>query len=202
MSRARRDRLPQPCAAMPDAIELLKTRRSPRIPDLIEPGPGETEIATLLTVAARVPDHGKLTPWRFLVLKREGRKPLADKLARCFRADHPEATADQIEKEQARFADTPLIIGVISRAAPHPKIPEWGQVLSAGAACMNLVNAAHALGYGANWVTGWAAYDQSCRELLGIAAGERVAGFVHIGTPKAALEDRPRPKLSDIVTRL
>ncbi|MDO8534080.1 MAG: nitroreductase [Xanthobacteraceae bacterium] len=187
---------------MPDAIELLKTRRSPRIPDLIEPGPGEEEIATLLTVAARVPDHGKLTPWRFLVLKREGRKPLAEKLSRCFRADHPEATADQIDKEQSRFADTPLIIGVISRAAPHPKIPEWEQVLSAGAACMNLVNAAHALGYGANWVTGWAAYDKSCRELLGIVASERVAGFVHIGTPKAALEDRPRPKLSDIVTRL
>jgi nitroreductase len=104
---------------MPDAIELLKTRRSPRIPDLIEPGPGEEEIATLLTVAARVPDHGKLTPWRFLVLKREGRKPLAEKLSRCFRADHPEATADQIEKEQARFADTPLIIGVVSRRTPR-----------------------------------------------------------------------------------
>jgi nitroreductase len=156
----------------------------------------------LLTIAARVPDHGKLVPWRFLVLRRDGRGPLVDALARCFRADHPEATPDQIEKERARFASSPVIVGVISRAGPHAKIPEWEQVLSAGAACMNLVNAAHALGYGANWVTGWAAYDRSCLDLLGIGPKERVAGFVHIGRPTAALEDRPRPKLEDIVTKL
>jgi nitroreductase len=187
---------------MPDAIDLLKTRRSPRIPDLGEPAPSEEELATLITVASRVPDHGKLMPWRFVVLRKEGRRPLTEALAACFRADHPEATADQIEKEIERYRNSPLIVGVISRAAPHPKIPEWEQVLSAGAACMNLVNAAHALGYGANWVTGWAAYDRSCLDLLGVAPNERVAGFVHIGTPKATLDDRPRPKLADIVTRL
>ena len=187
---------------MPEAIDLLKTRRSPRIPDLAGPGPSDAELETLLTVASRVPDHGKLAPWRFLVLRKEGRAPLAEALARCFRADHPEATPDQIEKECARYRDTPLIIGVISRAGPHVKIPEWEQILSAGAACMNLVNAAHALGYGANWVTGWAAYDRSCLDLLGVAQNERVAGFVHIGKPNAAVEDRPRPKLEDIVTRL
>jgi nitroreductase len=187
---------------MTDAVELLKKRRSPRIPDLAEPGPSESELNTLLTIAARVPDHGKLVPWRFLVLRRDGRGPLVDALARCFRADHPEATPDQIEKERARFANSPVIVGVISRAGPHAKIPEWEQVLSAGAACMNLVNAAHALGYGANWVTGWAAYDRSCLDLLGIGPKERVAGFVHIGRPTAALEDRPRPKLEDIVTKL
>jgi nitroreductase len=187
---------------MPEAIDLLKTRRSPRIPDLSGSGPTEAELETLLTIASRVPDHGKLTPWRFLVLRKEGRAPLAEALALCFRADHPEATPDQIEKERARYADSPLIVGVISRAGPHAKIPEWEQILSAGAACMNLVNAAHALGYGANWVTGWAAYDRSCLDLLGVAPNERVAGFVHIGKPTAALEDRPRPKLDDIVTRL
>jgi nitroreductase len=187
---------------MKDALELLKTRRSPRIPDLAEPGPSETELNTLLTIAARVPDHGKLVPWRFLVLRKEGRAPLAEALARCFRADHPEATPDQIEKERSRFANSPVIVGVISRAGPHAKIPEWEQVLSAGAACMNLVNAAHALGFGANWVTGWAAYDRSCLDLLGVAPNERVAGFVHIGKPTAALEDRPRPKLDEIVTKL
>jgi nitroreductase len=187
---------------MKDALELLKTRRSSRIPDLAEPGPNATELETLLTVASRVPDHGKLVPWRFLVLRKEGRAPLAEALARCFRADHPEATPDQIEKERARYANSPLIIGVISRAAPHVKIPEWEQVLSAGAACMNLVSAAHALGYGATWVTGWAAYDRSCLDLLGVAPNERVAGFIHIGTRTAALEDRPRPRLEDIVTNL
>jgi nitroreductase len=187
---------------MPRAIDLLKTRRSPRISDLAEPGPSDAEIETLLTVASRVPDHGKLAPWRFVVLRKKGRAPLADALARCFRADHPEATPDQIEKERARFADSPLIVGVISRAGPHAKIPEWEQILSAGAACMNLVNAAHALGFGANWVTGWAAYDRSCLDLLGVAPNERVAGFVHIGKPTAPLEDRPRPKLADIVSEL
>jgi nitroreductase len=185
-----------------EAIELLKTRRSPRIPDLAEPGPDEAELETLLTVASRVPDHGKLAPWRFLVLRKERRGALVDALAACFRADHPQATPDQIEKERSRYADTPLIVGVISRAAPHPKIPEWEQVLSAGAACMNLVNAAHAMGFGANWVTGWVAYDRSCLDLLGVGANEKVAGIIHIGTPAAALEDRPRPKLDDIVTKL
>jgi nitroreductase len=189
-------------AAMTEAIDLLKKRRSPRIPDLAEPAPSDSEVETLLTVASRVPDHGKLTPWRFLVLRKEGRAPLAEALSRCFKADHPEATSDQIEKEWARFANSPLIIGVISRAGPHAKIPEWEQILSAGAACMNLVTAAHALGYGANWVTGWAAYDRSCLDLLGVARNERVAGWVHIGKPTAPLDDRPRPKLDDIVTRL
>ncbi|MCC6946451.1 MAG: nitroreductase [Bradyrhizobiaceae bacterium] len=187
---------------MKDAINLLKTRRSPRIPDLTEPAPSEAELETLLTIASRVPDHGKLAPWRFLVLSKQGRASLADSLAACFRADHPEATPDQIEKEVSRFRDSPLVVGVVSRAAPHVKIPEWEQVLSAGAACMNLVTAAHALGYGANWVTGWAAYDRRCLDLLKIAPDERVAGFIHIGTPIAALEDRPRPKLDEIVTRL
>ena len=187
---------------MPTAIDLLKTRRSPRIPDLAEPGPNDAELETLLTVASRVPDHGKLAPWRFVVLRKEGRAPLVEALARCFRADHPEATPDQIEKERARFANSPLIVGVISRAGPHAKIPEWEQILSAGAACMNLVNAAHALGFGANWVTGWPAYDRSCLDLLGVATNERVAGWVHIGKPTAVLEDRPRPKLEDIVSKL
>jgi nitroreductase len=189
-------------SAAKSALDLLKTRRSPRIPDLVEPGPDDAELTTILTIASRVPDHGKLAPWRFIVLPKEGRAPLAEALTACFRADHPDATPDQIEKERARFLGSPLIVGVISRAGQHAKIPEWEQVLSAGAACMNLVNAAHALGYGANWVTGWTAYDRSCLDLLGVKPEEKVAGWIHIGTPSAALEDRPRPNLSDIVTKL
>ncbi len=187
---------------MKNTVELLQTRRSPRIPDLVEPGPGEDELTTILTIAARVPDHGKLVPWRFIVLRKDGRAALAEKLAACFRVDHADATTDQIEKERSRFVNTPLIVAVVSRAAPHGKIPEWEQVLSAGAACMNLITAVHALGYGANWITGWTAYDRSCLDLLGVAPNEKVAGYIHIGTPTAPLEDRPRPRLEDIVTSL
>jgi nitroreductase len=187
---------------MPDLVELLKTRRSPNIPDLQGPGPSESQLETLLTIAARVPDHGKLVPWRFLVLTKAGRAQLAERLAACFRRDHPQATPDQIEKERSRFANSPLIVAVISRAAPHAKIPEWEQVLSAGAACMNLITAAHALGFGANWVTGWPAYDRSCQAHLGVEENERVAGLIHIGTPPGPREDRDRPKLDAIVTRI
>jgi nitroreductase len=186
---------------MSETLERLQSRRSANIPDLSGPGPSEAEIETLLTVAARVPDHGKLVPWRFLVLRKESRAPLAESLAACFRRDHPDATPEQIEKERARFANSPLIVAVISRAAPHAKIPEWEQILSAGAACMNLLHAAHALGYGANWVTGWPAYDRSCLDLLGVQANERVAGIIHIGKPPGPREDRARPKLEDIVTK-
>ena len=187
---------------MPDALKLMQTRRSPRIPDLGPPGPSATEIDTLLSVASRVPDHGKLTPWRFLVIEGDAKKKIAAAWLPILRKTHPEATEEQVAKEPARFAECPLVIAVISRAEPHPKIPEWEQILSAGAACMSLVLAAHALGYGANWVTGWAAYDRGCLDLLGLAPGERVAGLIHIGTPKAAQEERPRPPLSTIVTRI
>ncbi len=187
---------------MNSTLDLLKSRRSPRIPDLVEPGPGADELTTILTIASRVPDHGKLVPWRFIVLKKDRRAALAEKIAASFRKDHPDATPDQIEKERSRFLNSPLIVGVISRAAPHGKIPEWEQVLSAGAACMNLITGAHALGYGANWISGWTAYDRSCLDLLGVGAHEKVAGWIHIGTPTAPLEDRPRPNLSDIVTTL
>jgi len=187
---------------MTDTIELLKTRRSPRISDLAEPGPSPAEIETLLTVAARVPDHGKLAPWRFIVMQGEKKKRFAEASIPVFRKSHPEATEDQLRKEPERFAHSPLVIAVISRAGEHVKIPEWEQVLSAGAACMNLVLAAHAIGYGANWVTGWAAYERPALELLGVGADERVAGFIHVGTPKTAQQERPRPALADIVTHL
>ncbi len=187
---------------MTDALSLLKARRSPNSPDMNEPGPGDAELQTLLTVAARVPDHGKLVPWRMIVLPKARRAEMEKAVVACFRKEHPQATPDQIEKERARFVGSPLIIAVVSRAGDHAKIPEWEQVLSAGAVCMNLVTAAHALGFGANWLTGWLAYDQSCNDLLGVGPNERVAGIIHIGTPGGAREDRDRPKLADIVTTL
>jgi nitroreductase len=187
---------------MTDTLSLLQSRRSPNIPDFKEPGPSEAELQTLLTIAARVPDHGKLVPWRMIVLPKARRAEMERSVVECFRKEHPEATPDQIEKERARFVDSPLIVAVVSRAGKHVKIPEWEQVLSAGAVCMNLVTAAHALGYGANWLTGWLAYDQSCNDLLGMGPNERVAGIIHIGTPGGPREDRDRPKLADIVTTL
>ena len=187
---------------MPDALDLMRTRRSPRIPDLRAPGPSAAEIDALLTVAARVPDHGKLVPWRFIVIEGERKNKIAAELLPLFRKSHPEATEDQLTKEPLRFASCPLVIAVVSRAGPHAKIPEWEQILSAGAVCMSLVLAAHAMGYGANWVTGWISYERPSLDLLGVGGDERVAGLIHIGTPKAAQEERPRPSLSDVVTRI
>jgi nitroreductase len=132
----------------------------------------------------------------------DNKKRIAEALISIFRESHPEATEDQIRIEPQRFSQSPVVIAVISRAAPHPKIPEWEQILSAGAACMNLVVAAHALGYGANWVSGWAAYDRPALTLIGIGIDERVAGFIHIGTPRSAQEERSRPALNDIVKYL
>ena len=186
---------------MPDALELLKTRRSVKPMELSGPAPSEAEIETLLTIATRVPDHGKLTPWRFILFSGDARAAAGEKIAAVFRADRPDATPDQIEFERKRLARAPLVIAVVSRAAPHVKIPEWEQQLSAGASAMSLVLAAHAMGYAASWITEWYAYDRRVLDALGLAANERMAGFVHIGRPTKPPEDRDRPKLEAIVSR-
>ena len=186
---------------MPDAIDLLKTRRSVKPIELTGPGPAAGELETLLTVASRVPDHGKLTPWRFIVFDGDARLKAGETIEQIFKADHPEATTDQVAFERNRLARAPLVVAVVSRAAPHVKIPEWEQVLSAGAAAMNLVTAAHALGFAANWITEWYAYDRRVLDALGLAANEKIAGFIHIGTPVKPPEDRPRPPLNEIATR-
>jgi nitroreductase len=186
---------------MPDAIDLLKTRRSFKPVELTGPAPSAAEIDTLLTVASRVPDHGKLTPWRFIVFEGEARSAAGDAIVRAFYAKYPDAKPEQAEAERARLTRAPLVIAVVSRAAPHVKIPEWEQVLSAGAAAMNLVLAAHALGFGASWITEWYAYDRAVLDALGLAPHEKIAGFVHIGHPPGVPEDRPRPPLGEIAMR-
>ena len=186
---------------MPDALSLLTTRRSVKPIELTGPAPSAAEIDTLLTIASRVPDHGKLAPWRFILFEGEARNAIGERIAETFAADRPEATADQIAFEKARMSRAPLVIAVVSRAAPHAKIPEWEQVLSAGAATMNLVTAAHAIGYAANWITEWYAYDPRTLKAMGLGEHERIAGFVHIGKAAKAPEDRPRPPLSEIVTK-
>jgi nitroreductase len=186
---------------MPDALELLRTRRSIKPIELAGPPPSAAEIDTLLTVASRVPDHGKLAPWRFIVFEGNARLTAGEAIAAAFHAKYPQADAEQVAAERRRLARAPLVIAVISRAAPHVKIPEWEQVLSAGAAAMNLVLAVHAIGYAASWITEWYAYDRRVLDAFGLAANERIAGFVHIGRSREQPSDRPRPALSDIATR-
>src|SRR5919109_2242170 len=186
---------------MPDALELLKTRRSLKPMELTAPGPSADQIDTILAIASRVPDHGKLVPWRFIVFEGAARLSAGERIAEAFRVAHPEAAPEQVEFERKRLARAPAVIAVVSRAAPHVKIPEWEQVLSAGAAAMNLVLAAHALGYAASWITEWYAYDRGVLAALGLAEHERIAGFVHIGRASASPEDRPRPPLDTIASR-
>jgi nitroreductase len=184
---------------MNETIALLSRRRSVAPANLSEPGPDRAELETMLRIASRVPDHGKLAPWRFLVIAGEAREKAGRVALEIKLAD--DSTLDEARRnaELTRFARAPLVVAVVSRAAPHVKIPEWEQALSAGAAAMSLVVAANALGFATSWVTEWCAYDPRFRDALGLAAHERVAGFVHIGRPLVVPEDRPRPELADIV---
>jgi nitroreductase len=186
---------------MSSALDLLKTRRSVKPLELHGPGPTASELTTLLTIASRVPDHGKLTPWRFIVFEGGARLAAGEKIAEIFRLNRPDATADQVEYEKKRLARAPLVVAVVSRAGPHVKIPEWEQILSAGAAATSLVMAAYARGFAASWLTEWYAYDQRVLDALGVRPEERIAGFIHIGRPAKPAEDRPRPPLDAIVTR-
>ncbi|MCB2126269.1 MAG: nitroreductase [Rhodobacteraceae bacterium] len=183
----------------PAAMEFFLTRRS-RPPKLLRaPVPTEAELMPILTAAARVPDHGKLEPWRFLVLA----KPALGRLAALARARGAALglEPDRIEKGVAQFADADLIVAVVMVPRPTDKIPELEQVLSAGAVCLTLLNAALASGWDACWLTGWHVHDATfAREALGLAAGERVAGLIHIGTATSIPPDRPRPDVAAITS--
>lgn len=176
-----------------DALDALLSRHSTPSRQLGEPGPDRSQLLQMLTVAVHVPDHGKLTPWRFLRISGDARLRLGDALAhRALQRDARMAPAS-IEKERRRFSFAPLIIAVIARIAPNHKIPEIEQMLSGGCACFLLLQAAQALGFGAQWLTGWAAYDPQITALLGLTEHERVLGFVHIGSVLEAAHDRERP---------
>ncbi|TPQ40718.1 nitroreductase [Bradyrhizobium guangdongense] len=186
---------------MPDAIELLKTRRSVKPREMTGPGPSPAELETILTIGARVPDHGKLAPWRFIVFEGEARSRAGEVIASVFARKNPGAPSADVEVEKRRLTDAPLVIGIVSFTKPHPKVPAFEQELSAGASAMNIVTAATALGYGAAWLTGWFAFDRDVLDGLGLKADEKLAGLIHIGKPTKPSEDRPRPVLSEIVTR-
>ncbi len=183
---------------MNETLRLLETRRSAPVPFLVAPAPTSEQIETLLTIAARVPDHGKLAPWRFILFTGAEKARAGDIVAEAFGAANPDAGA-RIDLERKRFS-APLVIGVVSRAAPHKKIPEWEQVLSSGAVCMNLCIAAAAMGFATSWLTEWYAYDRGVLERFGLAAEEKIAGFIHIGTASGPRDERPRPDLAEIVS--
>lgn len=186
---------------MSDTLNLLSNRRSSRILDLVAPGPSAADLDTILAIASRVPDHGKLAPWRFIVFEGEGRARAGVALAEALKASDPAATDKRLEEERGRFLRVPTVVAVVSTAAPHVKIPEYEQLLSAAASCQNILIAAAALGYGATWVTEWPTYDAGARAALGLAEHERIAGFIYMGTATQKLEDRPRPDLAQVVTR-
>jgi nitroreductase len=188
-------------AIVPDALELLKTRRSVKPRDMTGPGPSAAELDTILTIGARVPDHGKLAPWRFILFEGDGRLRAGEIIANVFATKNPQASAAEIEVEKKRLTDAPLVIGIVSFTRPHPKVPAYEQELSAGASAMNIITAATALGYGACWLTGWFAFDRDVLDALGLKADEKLAGLIHIGRAAKPNEDRPRPDLSEIVTR-
>lgn len=181
-------------------IDYLATRRSVPAFQMCEPGPSTAELEQILTLAVRVPDHGKIAPWRFVVYRGAERDRIGEALLAMALEKNPELSEEMIGVERARFTRAPVVIGVISTAGPHVKIPEWEQLMSAGAVCLNLLMAANALGYVSNWLTEWFAYDEKAYPLLGIKPGEKVAGFIHIGSTTFPVTERPRPALSDVVT--
>jgi nitroreductase len=176
-------------------LALLETRRSGKPRDLIGPGPSPEELERLLRIAARTPDHGMLTPWRFITVADDQRNALASLLLAALAEDRPDATAAHREKE-INFAHYPgQLVVLVSAPVPDHKIPAWEQELSCGAAGMNLLLAAQALGYVAGWVTGWRAYSPRVHDAF-CEKGQRIAGFIFVGNAGPSLQDRQRPDLS------
>lgn len=185
----------------PDAIDLLLSRRSGSAKAMTGPGPDSSQLQQILKAAARVPDHGKLFPWRFIVIEGEARGRFGAVLADSLKETDPTAATDErLARERGRFERAPVVVAVVSRVREQIPIPVWEQELSAGAVCQTMLMAAHALGFTANWLTEWCAFHPLVLERLGLKPGERVAGYIYIGHPATPLEERVRPDMSKIVT--
>lgn len=181
------------------ARSLLATRRSGKPRDMVAPGPSNSELREILQVAIRVPDHGKLAPWRFVTIAADQRDAFAALLERAYRETRPDPGRLELEAVDQFARQAPTLIVVLSKPANASQIPIWEQELSAGAACMNLLTAATAAGFVAGWLTGWAAYSPMVRDAFG-EGEEKIAGFIFIGTPSRPLEERPRPDLDTVVS--
>src|SRR3954463_8842663 len=177
----------------PTTLDLLLSRRSCPARAMTGPGPSKQQLAEILRAGARVPDHGKLFPWRFIIFEGEGRERFADILVNVMSQEG--VNPSQTDEWRGRVTAAPVAIGVVSSARELIKIPVWEQELSAGAVCQNILIASHALGFVANWLTEWYAYHPKVREKIGLQSGERVAGFIYIGTSTVELEERPRPEM-------
>ena len=175
-----------------ETLRLLASRRSTLAKNMTGPGPSAAELDTLINIAARTPDHGKLFPWRFLVFEGEARGRFNQLLESRLRELEPEAPPERLALERTRFDRAPVVIAVISDATENHRIPEWEQILSAGAACQNLLVAANAMGYAAQWLTEWYAYDKKVKQAMDLLPGERVAGFIYIGQAASPPTERPR----------
>jgi nitroreductase len=183
----------------PEVLDFLQTRRSRPAKTLALPVPTHEELAPILTAAARSPDHGKLEPWRFIVLEDEALQRLAEEVVK--RGPQLGVEGDKLEKSRTQFANADLVVAVVSSPVPSPKVPEIEQILSAGAVCLSMLNAALASGWGANWLTGWMASDRSfLRHGLSLSKSEFVAGFIHIGTERITPPERPRPDVDAITS--
>lgn len=176
----------------------LATRRSGKPRDMAAPGPSERDLREMIAIAARTPDHGKLAPWRFVIIPDDRRDRLAEVIIAAYRAEKPDAGRLEIAAFEQFAHQAPALVVVLSSPRPESHIPLWEQELSAGAACMNLLHAAHAAGFVAGWLTGWAAYSDAVRDAFGTAP-ERIAGFVFIGSPGRDLSERPRPDPAQVI---
>lgn len=183
-----------------DTIELLLKRRSVKAMEMIEPGPEGEALETILRAGLRVPDHGKLGPWRFIRFTGDARTAFGDVLVEAFRNANPGEPVERAQLEHGRLARAPVVVAVVSSVTPEHKIPEWEQILSAGAVCQNMLIAAHALGFSAQWLTEWYAYDDGVRRALQLGAHERIAGWLYFGTARRTPEERVRPELSERVS--
>lgn len=183
-----------------DPLTLLQTRRSGKPRDLGAPGPDDAQLRTMLEVATRTPDHGKLAPWRFVIVDAEQRDALAALLERAYRTENPLAGRLEIEAMHQFAHQASSLVVLLSAPRQGSKIPLWEQELSVGAAAMNLLHAVHAHGFAGGWLTGWPSYSDTVRDAFG-GPDERIAGFIFIGTPQRPLEERPRPDYDTVVTK-
>ena len=190
--------------AHPESLDVLLSRRSVKASRLIEPAPDEQQLKSILDAGMRVPDHGKLSPWRFLVVEGEHRERLSEKLVEIYLSETVEGERGKLESAKTFGHQAPLLVIVtFNPTLEGPKvIPAWEQMLSTGAACQNILVATHALGFAANWLTGWAAMSEGVRECLELGDDERVAGFMFMGTASSEPRERPRPDPENIVKRL
>jgi nitroreductase len=180
-------------------LALLRTRRSGKPRDLVEPGPSREQLLDMVAIASRTPDHGKLFPWRFVIVPPEERANFAVALQKILASEKPDCGPRDLEAAEQFAMQAPALVVVLSAPVIGHKIPLWEQELSAGAACMNLLHAVHAMGFAGGWLSGWAVYSDAVRDLFG-KEGEKIAGFLFIGTPGRELEERPRPELMDVAS--